>query len=196
MSITDAQPAPSTPPTQAALAPPPGGGRQGLRPPEGAVRCATIAPTISAPGTPPASEPHELSHAKATVAEILAWQQARTGYGAVTRTLIAEAALPQYAAVLHRDVAHQLSSKELAALPAAIDALAQAGLDAAGVTRALRAIQTRNPQDWRRAFWTAILRRANARYNDPQRYGLSPTERDPERLARYSPRAPQQPAAR
>jgi hypothetical protein len=119
--------------------------------------------------------------------ELLASQAKRAGYGAVTLTLIAEATLPGYARDVRRDIERRLSDRELAQVTDAVDTLAQAGLQAGPLQGVLRSYQARYGENWRQPFWARALQRASLHYNTPERYGLSPLEQDPVRLARFGP---------
>lgn len=111
----------------------------------------------------------------------LGWQQGRTGYDDTLVGAIAEAALPAYRA------GGQLSEPQLAIVCDAIDALAQAGLPGDVVREVLTRCRRRGVESWRERFWRAVFRFACERHDDAARWGVSPVETDPIRLARWGP---------
>lgn len=113
--------------------------------------------------------------------ETLESQLRITGYGAELLAAIAEATLPA------RDQNAPLSEHELAALVDAVDVLAQAGWEAATLPAALRYCRERFGERWRGLFWRGTLGMAARRFDDAPRYGVSPLETDPVRLARWGP---------
>jgi len=114
-------------------------------------------------------------------AQTLTWQLQLTGYGRELLTAIAEATLPA-----HEQNA-PVREHELAVLLDAIDVLAQAGWRAVALHAALRYCRERFGERWRELFWRASLRMACMRFEDAPRYGVSPLETDPVRLARWGP---------
>ena len=64
--------------------------------------------------------------------------------------------------------------------------LAQAGYTGADLRGQLAAHQRRHGEGWRQRFWASALRIASVRYRHPNRYGLSPCETDPDRLAQHA----------
>jgi hypothetical protein len=63
--------------------------------------------------------------------------------------------------------------------------LAQAGYRAESLAEHIGEYRRRYGEDWRQRFWRRALRLASLRYRDPDVYGLSPCESDPDRLAQH-----------
>ncbi len=113
--------------------------------------------------------------------ETLAWQLRVTGYGPELLPAITEATLPT------RDQDALLSEHELAALVDAVEVLAQAGWRAATLPAALEYCREHFGERWRAPFWRGTVRVACRHFNSAPRYGVSPLETDPVRLARWGP---------
>ena len=110
----------------------------------------------------------------------LAAQAAAAGYPPDLLALIAHAALPGYRP------GEQLEDRQIAQVTDAVEVLAQAGYRAESLAAHIADYQRRHGDDWRQRFWARALRIANVRYRDPNRYGLSPCETDPDRLAKHA----------
>jgi len=101
----------------------------------------------------------------------------QAGYDQHTLLAIATATLPRYQPGEALDDAH------LSMVIDAIEVLAQAGASNEQVQAIIARFQAAGG-DWRDGFWTQTLQVACSRYNQPDLYGLSPCENDPQRLAR------------
>ena len=110
----------------------------------------------------------------------LAAQAAAAGYPPDLLALIANAALPAY------QPGQQLEDAQIDQVTDAVEVLAQAGHTGANLPGLLADYQRRYGDDWRQRFWPRALRIANVRYRHPNRYGLSPCETDPDRLATHA----------
>jgi hypothetical protein len=113
----------------------------------------------------------------------LAAQAAAAGYPPGLLALIAHATLPA-----HRD-GEQLEDTQIEQVTAAVELLAQAGYRAETLAEQIAGYRRRHGEDWRHRLWSRALRVACLRYRDPDAYGLSPCESDPDRLAQHT-RAP------
>jgi len=102
----------------------------------------------------------------------------QAGYDQHTLLAIATATLPRYQAGEALDDAH------LAMVIDAVEVLAQAGASNQQVQAIIARFQAAGG-DWRDGFWTQSLQIACSRFNQPDLYGLSPCENDPQRLARW-----------
>ena len=69
----------------------------------------------------------------------------------------------------------------------AVQVIAQAGYDHQQLRDVLASHQTQHHDRWRSSFWNSTVAIAAVRYRHPDRFGLSPCETDPERLAQFSP---------
>jgi hypothetical protein len=107
----------------------------------------------------------------------LAAQAAAAGYPPDLLALIANATLPRY------QPGQQLEDAQIEQITAAVEVLAQAGYTARALPEQLADYQRRHGTEWRERFWTRALRTAAVRHRHPDRYGLSPCETDPARLA-------------
>jgi hypothetical protein len=94
-------------------------------------------------------------------------------------TLLAEGTLPRHTA------GEPLGESECAQLADAIEVLAQAGRTGDTLAAVIGDYRQRHRADWRERFWARTLRTASLRYAHPERYGLSPCETDPARLAQH-----------
>ena len=110
----------------------------------------------------------------------LAAQAAAAGYPPDLLALIANATLPAY------QPGQQLEDAQIEQVTDAVEVLAQAGYTGADLPAQLADYQRRHGDDWRQRFWARALRIASVRYRHPNRYGLSPCETDPDRLAQHA----------
>ena len=110
----------------------------------------------------------------------LAAQAAAAGYPPDLLALIAHATLPA-----HRD-GEQLEDTQIEQVTAAVEVLVQAGYRAESLAEQIADYRRRHGEDWRHQFWRRALRVASLRYRDPDAYGLSPCETDPDRLAQHA----------
>jgi len=106
----------------------------------------------------------------------LAAHAAAAGYPPDLLALIAQATIPTY------QPGQQL--ERVAQVAEAVDVLAQAGFSTETVREQITRCQRRDGADWRELFWARALAIASVRYRHPERYGRSPCETDPGRLAR------------
>jgi PD-(D/E)XK nuclease superfamily len=116
--------------------------------------------------------------------ERLAALAAAAAYPDSAVTLLAEATLPRHTA------GEPLSESECAQLADAIEVLAQAGRTSDTLALLIADYRQRRGEDWRERFWARTLRTASLRYAHPERYGLSPCETDPARLAQHRAASP------
>ena len=107
----------------------------------------------------------------------LAAQAAAAGYPPHLLALIANATLPRY------EPGQRLEDAQIDQITTAVEVLAQAGSTARALPEQLADYQQRHGTGWRARFWTRALRTAAVRHRHPDRYGLSPCETDPARLA-------------
>jgi len=119
----------------------------------------------------------------------LAAQAAAAGYPPDLLALIAHATLPA-----HRD-GQQLNDAQIEQVTQAVEVLAQAGYPAKSLAEHIADYQQRHGTSWRERFWTRALRTAAVRYRQPDLYGLSPCETDPDRLAQHAAREPVPPSS-
>ena len=110
----------------------------------------------------------------------LAAQATAAGYPPDLLALIANATLPAYR---H---GRQLDDPQIGQVTDAVEVLAQAGYRAESLAERIADYQQRHGTSWRERFWTRALRTAAVRYSQPDRYGLSPCETDPDRLATHA----------
>ena len=108
----------------------------------------------------------------------LAAMAAAAGYGPDALLAIADAALP---ALLPGE---RLTDPQLEHVADAVEVLAQCGRAEADLPELILRYRLSYRGTWRQPFWRQQLRTAAQRFNDPHRYGLSPCEDDPARLAR------------
>jgi hypothetical protein len=111
----------------------------------------------------------------------LAAQAAAAGYPTGLLTTVAAATLPRYQA------GEPLDDAQIEQITSAVETLAQAGHTVEQLPELVAHHQRRHGDEWRERFWAQTLRTANARYAHPERYGLSPCETDPARLAQHGP---------
>jgi len=110
----------------------------------------------------------------------LAAQAAAAGYPPDLLALIAHATLPA-----HRD-GEQLEDIQIEKVTAAVEVLTQAGYRAESLAEQIADYRRRHGEDWRHRLWSRALRLACLRYRNPDAYGLSPCEIDPDRLAQHA----------
>lgn len=110
----------------------------------------------------------------------LAAQAAAAGCPPDLLALIAHAALPGYR------IGEQLEDAQIEQVRAAVEVIAQAGYRAESLAEHIGEYRSRHGEDWRHRFWRRALRVASLRYRDPDAYGLSPCETDPDRLAQHA----------
>ena len=109
----------------------------------------------------------------------LAAQAAAAGYPPDLLALIANATLPAH------QPGQQLEDTQIERITDAVEVLAQAGYTGADLPGQLADHRRRHGDHWRQRFWAGALRIASVRYRHPNRYGLSPCQTDPDRLAQH-----------
>ena len=119
----------------------------------------------------------------------LAVQAAAAGYPPDVLAVIAHATLPAH------QPGHQLQDAQIDQVTDAVEVLAQAGYRAESLAEHIADYQQRHGTSWRERFWTRALRTAAVRYRQPDLYGLSPCETDPDRLAQNTAREPAPPSS-
>jgi hypothetical protein len=115
----------------------------------------------------------------------LATITAAAGYLPSLLSLIAETTLPRSQA------GEQLDDLEIEQIAQAVEVLSSGH-----TAENLGASPSAGSADgcaWRERFWAQTLRTANFRYAHPERYGLSPCESDPTRLAQHADPQPDPP---
>ena len=119
-----------------------------------------------------------------TAAETLGAYVRRLGWGAEMIALAAQAAFPNYTP------GDLLDEERGRTLCSAIETLAQAGRDTENLPVLIDHYRKHHGEQWRARFWEQTCRTAALRHNNPQLFGLSPLEADPQRLAQHPQSAP------
>jgi hypothetical protein len=94
----------------------------------------------------------------------------RAGYSPGALDLLAQATLPAYVP------GARLDNRGVAAVSAAVEACAQAGMSDAHVALLVGHYRARFGEQWQQHFWTGRLRAAALRFNHPACYGPSPCD--------------------
>lgn len=102
-----------------------------------------------------------------TARERLGAMATAAGYTPLALAMLADAVLRDFRIGIALDAA------QLADVSCAVEVAVQAGLSDAEVRELVPAFQRRGG-DWRAALWRILLARANRRFNDPRRFGVSP----------------------
>lgn len=102
-----------------------------------------------------------------TARERLRAMATAAGYSPLVLAMLADAVMPSFR------IGRALETAQLQHVSCAVEVAAQAGLSDADVRELVPAFQRRGG-DWRTSLWRILLARANRRFNDPQRFGVSP----------------------
>lgn len=103
----------------------------------------------------------------------------RAGYTNASRELIAGTLFTDYTP------GAELTDEQLEQLCWAVEVLAQGGRDAEGVAVTVAHWRDTGDANWRDEFWSATIQTAKLRFSQPEAFGLSPLESDPERVAQH-----------
>jgi hypothetical protein len=112
----------------------------------------------------------------------LAAQAAAAGYPPALLTTVADATLPRHRA------GQRLDDRQIDHLTAAVETLAQAGINAEQLPELVAQHRRRHGQQWRERLWAHVLRAANDRNAHPKRDAPSPGKTGPVRPAHQRPR--------
>ena len=102
-----------------------------------------------------------------TARERLSAMANAAGYSPLVLAMLADAVMPDFR------IGQALERARLQQVSCAVEVAAQAGLSDADVRELVPAFQ-RRAGDWRTSLWRILLARANRRFNDPRRFGVSP----------------------